>query len=351
MANYGKYYIAVRVLLIKKYLETHAGPNRVVKRRELEQILKDHNMAVEKKTLYADFAVLEDVFGMQLEYDPHKKGYRLLNPPFETHELRLLVDCVQAATFITEEEAAAITAKIRGLTIEENRALLNRSSVVKDRIQRAEDSVVRKADLIHQAIAENRKISFRYFRYIPNRGEHKKYIQADDVCDLFIINPRSLVWEQGTYYLERYRNDDYYHVYRFEVGRMTDIAILPDPRNCVEPPIVKQRQQELEAFLERWGGKETLITIRFRNQAIQDVLKNFGPDTVIIPNGKYHFNITIKDKLNTDFYYQFSSCGAYAKILSPPEAVQGYVEYLENLLSMYTNDDEPLYVLEPEEFE
>lgn len=81
MANYGKYYIAVRVLLIKKYLEANAGRNRVVKRRELEQLLEEHNMKVEKKTLYADFAVLEDVFGLQLEYDVHKKGYRLLNPP------------------------------------------------------------------------------------------------------------------------------------------------------------------------------------------------------------------------------------------------------------------------------
>ena len=349
--NHGKSVIGIRLMLLRDYLQANAGKNRVVSRKQMETYLTEKGCPVEKKTLYADLAILESEFGMQLEYDPHKKGYLLLNPPFESHELRLLVDCVQAATFITQEEAAAITAKIKRLTDEENRALLNRPAVVMDRIQRIEDSVVRKADLIHQAIAENRKISFRYFRYIPNRGEHKKYIQADDVCDLFIINPRSLVWEQGTYYLERYRNDDYYHVYRFEVGRMTDIAILPDPRNCVEPPIVKQRQQELEAFFEKWGGKETLITIRFRNQAIQDVLTNFGPDTVIIPNGKYHFNITIKDKLNTEFYYQFSHCGAYAKILSPPEAVQGYTEYLENLLSMYTNNDEPLYVLEPEEFE
>lgn len=103
MANYGKYYIAVRLLLLKQYLEANAGRNRIVQRRELEDLLRKHDMPVEKKTLYQDFAALGDVCGLQLEYDVHKKGYRLLNPPFEPYELRLLVDSVQSSKFITRK--------------------------------------------------------------------------------------------------------------------------------------------------------------------------------------------------------------------------------------------------------
>ena len=39
MANYGKYYIAVRLLLLKQYLEANAGKNRIVSRKELEAFL------------------------------------------------------------------------------------------------------------------------------------------------------------------------------------------------------------------------------------------------------------------------------------------------------------------------
>ena len=49
MANYGKYYIAVRLLLLKQYLEANAGRSRIVKRRELEELLAEHDMPVEKK--------------------------------------------------------------------------------------------------------------------------------------------------------------------------------------------------------------------------------------------------------------------------------------------------------------
>ena len=36
MANYGKYYIAVRLLLLKQYLEANAGRSRIMKRWQLE---------------------------------------------------------------------------------------------------------------------------------------------------------------------------------------------------------------------------------------------------------------------------------------------------------------------------
>lgn len=49
MANHGKYYIAIRLLLLKQYLEANAGRDRIVKRGELEALLREHDMPVEKK--------------------------------------------------------------------------------------------------------------------------------------------------------------------------------------------------------------------------------------------------------------------------------------------------------------
>lgn len=49
MANYGKYYIAERLLILKQYLGANAGKNRIVTRGELEGLLKEHGISVEKK--------------------------------------------------------------------------------------------------------------------------------------------------------------------------------------------------------------------------------------------------------------------------------------------------------------
>ena len=175
MPNYGNYYIGIRLLLLKEYLQANAGKDRIVKRRELEEYLTEQGYPVEKKTLYADFAVLDSVFGLHLEYDPHKKGYRLLNPPFEPYELRLLVDGIQSSKFITREKAREITEKIKTLAGKETKATLNRQTYVADRVRSMNDSVVMDADRIHQAIAEDCQIAFRYFHYSPDKSNPKSY--------------------------------------------------------------------------------------------------------------------------------------------------------------------------------
>lgn len=215
MANYGKYYIAVRVLLLKKYLEANAGRNRVVKRSELEQLLEEHDMKVEKKTLYADFAVLGDVFGLQLEYDPHKKGYRLLNPPFEPYELRLLVDSVQSSKFITREKAADLTKQIKKMAGKDTVESLNRENHVANRVRSMNESVMKDADRIHEAIRKDLKIGFRYFHYSPATGKNKTY--SKDGQQL-IVSPYALLWNNGNYYLYAYdgKKFRYYRVDRME---------------------------------------------------------------------------------------------------------------------------------------
>lgn len=235
MANHGKYYIAIRLLLLKQYLEANAGGNRVVKRSELEEHLRKHDISVEKKTLYADFAALGSVFGMQLEYDPHKKGYRLLNPTFELHDLRVMIDCVQAASFITEEEANTVTTKIKGLAPQRERNALSRYVEVRDRVQRAEDSVLRKVDIIQTALQNERQIRFRYFKYIAKRGNHKEYYKTKNGDEYITIHPWKLVSENHCYFLEHFSDngsplDHALLPSRFEIVRMENIEVLGEPR-------------------------------------------------------------------------------------------------------------------------
>ena len=79
MPNYGKYYIGIRLLLLKEYLQANAGKDRPIKRKDIEAYLTEKGFPVEKKTLYADFAVLGQVFGLHLEYDKHTKGLPAYN--------------------------------------------------------------------------------------------------------------------------------------------------------------------------------------------------------------------------------------------------------------------------------
>ena len=85
---------------------------------------------------------------------------------------------------------------------------MNQQDYIKDRIHRVTDSVARNADKIHQAITMNRKISFRYFKYVPERSVRKRYFSPNQT-ERFIVSPRKLIWNNGRYCLEVYRNENF----------------------------------------------------------------------------------------------------------------------------------------------
>ena len=118
-----------RLILLKEYFLTYASKDHYVSMAEIKEYLAANEVGVEdRRTLYNAFEILREEFGIDVEYDRRKHGYRLTNPPFEPYELRLMVDSVQSANFITEKEAAAITEKIKKFADIHTRPSLNRKS-------------------------------------------------------------------------------------------------------------------------------------------------------------------------------------------------------------------------------
>lgn len=344
MANHGKYTVGIRLLLEKQYLETNAGRNRYVKRSELEKFLKEQGYPVEKKTIYADFAVLGTVFGLQLEYDPHKKGYRLLNPPFESHELRLIIDCIQASPFITEEEALSISTKVRQLAPRSERPSLERYVEVQDRITRSEESIMKNVDIIHTALFTRRKIRFQYFDYGADEDGERLYYRGEKDSGYFTVNPRKLQVKDGRYTLEHYKKkqrdgEHYFEPIKFDVSRMMDIQLINES-------IEKTDMSFYDNFAKNWGywDKETL-TIRFRNDSMNTVRRLYGNNLFITPVDDFHFKtvMTVRDPYS--FLLKLLQHGCEAKVLAPERAVTVMKEIFERFMDLYNYDREPLEIL------
>lgn len=335
MANKGKYIIGIRLLLLRQYLEANAGKDRIVTRREIEKFLEDKGYPVEKKTLYTDFGILEEVFGLQLEYDVHKKGYRLLNPPFEPYELRLMVDGVQSSKFITKEKAREITGKIKKLAGNTVRESLNRQAYVADRVRSMNDSVVRDADRIHEAINKDLKIGFRYFHYSPATGNEKRYSKSGNQ---YIVSPYALLWNNGNYYLYAYDSEKQKFRY-FRVDRMERISQpLPYHRDGKSEYKEKDITTQRAKVFDMYGGKEYTVRIRFRNELADVVVDQFGKDVMMIPCDDSHFIITIPVEISPPFFAWVATFGRRVKILSPEPVVEKMRDFLQRSMDMYKEE-------------
>ena len=331
MPNYGKYYIGIRLLLLKEYLEANAGKKRLVSRRQLEAYLDNQDFPIEKKTLYADLNALKDYFGMQIEYDQRKKGYRLLNPPFEPHELRLLVDGVQSAKFITR--AREITGKIKRLAGKDTVATLNRQTYVADRVRSMNDNVVSEADRIHQAIAEDCQVSFRYFHYTPDKNNPKNYSYDGKRVT---VSPYALLWNNGNYYLYAYDGKKFRY---YRVDRMENIGHpLAQKREGKDLFREKDFTVQKAKVFDMYGGKEYDVQIRFRKELADVVVDQFGKDVMMIPVDEDHFIITTPIEVSPTFFAWISTFGRRVKILGPAPVVEQMREFIEKVADMYQDD-------------
>lgn len=331
--NHGKYVIGIRLLLLKEYLQANAGKDRIVKRKEIEKYLTEKGFPVEKKTLYSDFAVLDSVFGLHLEYDQHKKGYRLLNPPFEPYELRLLVDGIQSSKFITREKAREITEKIKTLAGKETKATLNRQTYVADRVRSMNDSVVKDADRIHQAIAEDSQISFRYFHYTPDRANPKNYSYDGNRVT---VSPYALLWNNGNYYLYAYdgKKFRYYRVDRMERISFPLLQKREGKELFKEKNIISQKAKVFDMY----GGKEYNVRIRFRKELADAVIDQFGKDVMMMPVDEDHFTITVPVEVSPTFFAWIATFGRRVKILEPAPVVEKMRDFIQASADMYKND-------------
>lgn len=268
-----------------------------------------------------------------MEYNASKWGYYITEPEFEPHELRLMVDSIQASKFITQAKARTISQKIVKLADVYTRESLTRDAFVSGRVRSMNDSVVQDSDRIHQAIAENRKIGFRYHHYTPNKQNPKQYSKKGD---LYVVSPYALLWDGGNYYLYAYITEkDEFRTFR--IDRMEAITNpLPDKRDGEkEFKAAALTNQEYKVF-QQYHGEKTRVRIRFINPLLDAVVDRFGTkDVQYAKVGDTHFSVTAKVEISDQFFGWILGFGKKAKLLYPDDVIDQFKAYMDKIREMY----------------
>ena len=328
----------VKLLYIRDYLYHHATKEHPQNANRIQAFLAQHDIEASVKTIYNDIVRLRDDFGVPVVYDASRWGYYITKPEFEPHELRLMVDSIQASKFITQREATTISQKITKLADVYTRPkLTDRHAVVAQRVRSKNEDVVREAGRIHQAIAENRKISFRYFHYTPDRVNPKQYSKNGEK---YVVSPYALLWDNGNYYLYAYITEkDEFRTFR--VDRMEAISRPMADKRDGEKAFKAETltSQEYKVF-QQYHGEKVKVRIRFINRLADAVIDQFGKETVMVPIDKDHFYALLPVELSPPFCAWVATFGRGAKILAPEAAITEMRKFIEKVSDMYKEDGE-----------
>ena len=266
-------------------------------------------ISAERKSIYDDLEYLK-LFGIDIcSNKTRTTNYYVASRDFELPELKLLVDSVQSSKFITHKKSMQLISKIEKLTSCENAKKLHRQVYVTNRVKTLNEQIYYNVDKIHDAIAANRQITFKYFDIDVDKN--KIYRKNGGV---YTESPVALTWDDENYYLitykEKYGNYTHYRVDKMETIQITDTArVLSDTAFDLSAYSKKMFQM--------FGGEETAVSIQFDNDLVGVVYDRFGIDVPVTKAGEKHFVCHIKVAVSPQFLSWVFSFGKKAKIISP----------------------------------
>lgn len=336
MAYNGRYTTGLRLLYLRDFFLANANKTHCVKPKEIKEFLKTKGYeSIDRKTLYNDIAtLLGPDFDLRIRYDFQAGGYFLDNPPFDPTELQLIIDSLNASKFITNQQVRDITVKVQKLADKHTQGSLNRRAVVADRIKDKNESVMKYADRIHTAIEQDRKISFRYFHYSPDKNKEKNYSKSGE---RYTVSPFALVWNNGNYYLYAYNSEKNRFQY-FRVDRMENITPLLDVREGKDLYREKDLTTKKAKVFDMYSGEEYNVRLRFHNRITHSVIDQFGKDIVIIPDDENHAIVNVPVEISPPFFAWVATFGRSIKILGPEPVVEEMKKFLEKSMDMYKNE-------------
>ena len=273
----------------------------------------------DRRTLPRDIAALNDqgyeIMSMMIGHD---KCYYVEDRNFSVPELKILIDAVQAASFITDKKTAELVDKIASLGGTHRAEILKSNMVCFNTRKHSNEHIYYNVDTLEHAIQKNKKVIFYYYNLDENsnrvyRRNHHHYI----------VEPVALVFNEDNYYLMVYsaRHDN---TANYRVDRMDSVEIVEE--DICEKAL--ELRQSVAGYTEQafkmYGGQPVQITLQFSNKLIGAVYDRFGEGTKMIPIGEEECAATVMVQNSPTFWGWIFQFGNLMRIISPDTMIEEY---------------------------
>ena len=213
----------IKMLKLMEILRQETDEQNPIRASELCRKLIDIGITCDRRTLTKDIALLNEqgyeVMSVMLS---HEKAYYVEDRSFSVPELKILIDAVQAASFVTDKKTAELTEKLASLGGSHRAEILKSNMVCFNTRKHRNESIYYNVGCLEEAIVQKKKASFRY--YDLDTDGQRVYRREGQ---LYEVEPVALVFNEDNYYLMTY-NEHYDNTVNYRVDRMDRVELLQD---------------------------------------------------------------------------------------------------------------------------
>lgn len=314
----------LRPFYIARILYERTDEDHYLTTAQIMDILeKEYGIKTHRQTVPADVEILR-TFGMEIqEVMSAQKRYNLISREYDIAEIKLLIDAVESAKFITKSKSEDLVAKLSKMASQNQAENLKRNISAEGRIKYDNESIYLIIDGINEAINAEKKISFLYYKY-----DIRKKPKLRNEGAPFIFSPHRLVWNGDFYYMVGVF-DDSSNVGVFRLDR-----ILRRPEILEEDakpfPDTFDFNQYLQTSFRMFGTDHIKVDLICSNEVMDAILDRFGKEITTYAYDMEHFRTEVEVAISNVFFSWVFGFGGDVVIAGPDEIKREYREMVMN---------------------
>ncbi len=330
-----KGYTKLKLLYIKDLLERKSDEDNPVSVDMIIEMLEEKGITCERKSVYSDIETLRR-YGMDIESARYPKpGYSLLARDFELPELRLLVDAVQAANFITQKKSKELIKKIGTLCSEQQKNTIEGQVYIENRVKCTNEEIYYNIDIIHRAISSDRQISFTYGKRCISEDGTEITVLEKEHC----VSPYAMIWSNDHYYLVS-NNEKYDNLMHLRIDRMKKVEITDKKsRSFSEVSPYKQFFDSADysgKIFNMFSGDNRRLEISCDYTILEEILDRFGTEVTIRNSQREgHFTLSTKCVISEGLVSWIMQFGQKVEVIAPESLRKDVKAKAEEISALY----------------
>ena len=304
-----------KTLLVYKYLYEYSDENNPLTTTDIIRLLQKDGITCERKSIYADIKTLNSVGFDIVSSNTSNRGFFIASRTFELPQVRLLIDAVTSAGFITPDKTRDLVAKLEGLVSKNEAAELVSQVYIDSNTKCDNEEIYYIIDALHDAILEHRKVKFQYKRRNIDKQNRKSYTQKT-----FKVSPYALIWKDDHYYLVC-NNEKYDNLMNLRLDRIRRIEQLDEhSRDIGEVSEYKcgiDVSDYVSKMFNMFSGEPDEVKLLCHLDLREEMMDRFGSKIPLVAVDSNHFETTIDAAVSDGFVSWIMNFGDKLKVIEP----------------------------------
>lgn len=305
----------IKTLLIYQYLRKFSDEDNPLSSAELIDMLKKDGIECERKSIYADVKALNEIGCEVVSTVTPKRGFYLASREYEPPEVRLLVDAVKSAAFITPEKTRSLISKLRGLLSVNQAAALSPQVYLEGANKCDNEEIYYIIDMLDEAISAKQQVRFKYRTRKIDKENKKSY-----TTKVFVVSPYALIWKDDRYYLVC-NKDSHDNLMNLRLDRIRNITPLDTPARpvceCSEYKEDFDPADYSSKMFNMFSGRVDTVTLRCHLDLREQILDRFGTSVPLTAVDIWHFETNVEAAVSDGFVSWIMQFGDRIKVVQP----------------------------------